>query len=160
MTDIVDAAMRVFDGIDELKDSVGEELGASPWYLIDQEAIDRFAAATEDRYFIHTDAARARTEAGLESTIGHGLLTLSLGPFLSRSLVEVRGVGSTLNYGYDKVRFTAPVPVDSRLRLAATLDAVDETDQGVKATFRQRFEIEGSDRPVCVADQVKFFWRA
>lgn len=150
--------MRVLDGIEELNAALGEELGVSDWFDIDQAAIDRFAAATGDHYFIHVDPARAKAEAGLDSTIAHGLFTLSLGPMFSYTILAVRGFGSTLNYGYDKVRFTGPVPVDSRVRMRMRLEAVESSERGVRVGCRQTFEIEGAEKPVCVADSVFFYW--
>ncbi|MBS1891082.1 MAG: MaoC family dehydratase [Actinobacteria bacterium] len=150
---------RVLNGLDEVYAAVGEEIGVSPWHHLDQGLIDRFAAVTGDEYFIHVDPERARSEAGLDSTIAHGLFTLSLGPMFSYSIMEVRGVGSALNYGYDKVRFTRPVPVDSKVRMRLRLTAVDETAEGVRLGCRQTFEVEGSEKPVCVADSVFFYWK-
>lgn len=150
---------RVIEGAAELRSLIGEEIGVSEWQLIDQAAIDRFAEATGDHYFIHVDPERARAEAGLASTIAHGLFTLSLGPMLTYEIVEVRGLGSALNYGYDKVRFTAPVPVDSRIRLRLALDEVEESARGVRVTYRQSFELEGAERPVCVSSWVFFYWK-
>jgi acyl dehydratase len=150
--------VTVIEGVEELRARVGEEIGVSEWILVDQEMIDSFAAATGDHYFIHVDPERARDEAGLESTIAHGLLTLSLGPQLVYSLFEVRGVGSALNSGYDKVRFLAPLPVESRIRLRITLNDVEETERGIRASFRQTFEAEGAGKPVCVADWLLFYW--
>lgn len=150
---------RVIEGAEELRSLVGEEIGVSEWLLIDQAAIDRFAEATGDHYFIHVDPDRARAEAGLPSTIAHGLFTLSLGPKLTYGIVEIRGVGSALNYGYDKVRFTAPVPVDSRLRMRLRLTEVEESARGIQVTYEQSFELEGSERPVCVSSWVFFYWK-
>lgn len=150
---------RVIEGTEELRSLVGEEIGTSAWQLIDQDAIDRFAEATGDHYFIHVDPDRARAQAGLPSTIAHGLFTLSLGPKLAYEIVEIRGVGSALNYGYDKVRFTASVPVDSRLRLRLRLTEVEESARGIRVTYEQSFELEGSERPVCVSSWVFFYWQ-
>jgi acyl dehydratase len=150
--------MRVLDGIDELNGALGEELGVSDWFEVDQPAIDRFAEATGDHYFIHVDPERARAEAGLDSTIAHGLLTLSLGPMFSYSIMEVRGFGSTLNYGYDKVRFTGPVPVGTRVRMRMRLESVENSEHGVRVGCRQTFEIDGIEKPVCIADSVFFYW--
>lgn len=152
--------MRVFEGLDELRAAVGEKLGVSDWFLVDQAAIDRFAEATNDHYFIHVDPERAVAEAGLEGTIAHGLLTLSLGPGMLYTILEVRGVGSSLNYGYDRVRFTAPVPVGSRVRMACTLLDLEDRGEGARATYRQEFEVEGVEKPVCIADQIGFYWHA
>ncbi len=150
--------MRTIEGLEELRGLLGEELGVSDWTLIDQEAIDNFARDTGDEYFIHVDPERAKTEAGLDSTIAHGLLTLSLGPKLSCEIFLLTGVGSTLNYGYDKVRFLAPVPVDSELRMRLELLSLDESDRGVRATMRQTFEIAGATKPACIAEAIFFYW--
>lgn len=150
---------RVIEGVEGLRALVGTELGVSGWHQLDQAAIDRFAEATGDHYFIHVDPERARREADLEGTIAHGLFTLSLGPMLTYEIVDVEGVGSTLNYGYDKVRFTAPVPVGSRVRMRLGIAAVEESDRGVRVTYRQSFEIDGAEKPACIADAVFFYWR-
>jgi acyl dehydratase len=151
--------VRTINGIEELRGLVGEEVGVSGWELIDQPAIDRFAEATGDHYFIHVDPDRAKSEAGLDSTIAHGLLTLSLGPKLSYEIFNVEGVGSALNYGYDKVRFLAPLPVGSRVRMRLAVASVEESEQGVRIGWRQSFEVEGASKPVCVADAIVFYWK-
>jgi acyl dehydratase len=149
---------KEIDGIEGLRALVGEEIGVSDWFLVDQAVIDQFATATGDDYFIHVDPERARADAGLDSTIAHGLLTLSLGPQFVYDLFEVTNVGSALNYGYEKVRFLAPVPVDSRLRMRIAVEEIEATDRGHRARFRQTFEIEGAEKPVCVADWLLFYW--
>jgi acyl dehydratase len=149
---------RVIDGIEGLRSLVGKEIGVSDWLAVDQAAIDRFATATGDEYFIHVDPQRARAEAGLDSTIAHGLLTLSLGPQFVYRIFEVRNVGSALNYGYEKVRFLGPVPVDSRLRMRIAVEEIEDTGRGHRVRFRQTFEVEGADKPVCVADWLLFYW--
>jgi acyl dehydratase len=150
---------RTIEGFEGLRGLVGEELGVSGWHLLDQVAIDRFAEATGDHYFIHVDPERARREGGLDSTIAHGLLTLSLGPMFTYEIIDVEGVGSALNYGYGKVRFTAPVPVGSSVRMRLRLGAVEETDRGVRVTYQQSFEIDGGQKPACIADSIFFYWR-
>jgi len=139
------------DGIDELKAKVGEEIGVSEWLTVTQEMVDRFAEATEDFQWIHVDPERAR-DTPFGGTIAHGLFTLSLGPRFSYSLFEVSGFAFGLNYGYGKVRFPAPVPVGSNLRMRATLQSVEDVPGGVQFTVLQTFEVEGSEKPVCVAE--------
>jgi acyl dehydratase len=143
--------MIVFEGIPDLVARVGEELGTSAPLLITQEAIDAFAETTGDRYWIHVDPARAAATP-FGSTIAHGLLTLSLGPRFGYELYEIRGVAMGVNYGYARVRFPAPLPVGSLLRMRATLSAVEEVPGGATVTIAQAFEREGGDKPVCVAD--------
>jgi acyl dehydratase len=143
--------MRVLDGIDDLRAANGERLGTSAWHAVTQEQIDGFADATGDHQWIHVD--RERAAAGpFGTTVAHGFLTLSLIPRFSDEIFTVRGVRLALNYGCDKVRFPAPVPVGSRLRDTAELVDVVETPRGVRLTVRHTIEIEGSERPACVAD--------
>ncbi len=145
--------MRTIDGLDELRALVGEELGVSGWYAVTQERVDAFAAATGDHQWIHVDPERAR-ETPFGGTIAHGLLTLSLGPGFVEELFAITGVAFALNYGYGRVRFPAPVPVGSNLRMRATLAAVEDVPGGVQMTVTQTFEIEGGEKPVCVAESL------
>jgi len=143
--------MLTIDGIDDLKTKVGEELGVSDWYEITQERIDAFAEASGDHQWIHVDPERAK-DTPFGGTIAHGLLTLSLGPQFGYSIFTVENVAFALNYGFGKVRFPAPVPVGSKLRMRATLTAVDDVSGGVQFTVTQTFEVEGGEKPVCVAE--------
>lgn len=145
--------MRTIEGIDGLRAAVGEELGVSEWRRLDQSQISAFADSTGDQYWIHTDPKRA-ADTPLGSTIAHGLLTLSLGPMFSYQIYEITGFAMYLNYGFGKVRFTAPVPVGSRVRMRATLDSINEVNGGINCTITQVFELEGSDRPACVAESL------
>jgi acyl dehydratase len=138
-------------GVEDLRARVGQELGVSAWHEVDQGEIDAFAKVTGDDYWIHVDPERARSTP-FGSTIGHGLLTLSLGPRFSYEIYEVSGVDFAVNYGYGRVRFPAPVPVGSRVRMRAELTAVDEVSGGVQVTVTQTFEREGAAKPVCVAE--------
>lgn len=145
--------MVTINGIDELKAQVGNEIGVSDWLIITQEMVDAFAEATEDFQWIHVDPERAKgTPFG--GTIAHGLYTLSLGPRFSYELFEVSGFTFGLNYGYGRVRFPAPVPVGSKLRMRATLQTVDDVPGGVQFTVLQTFEVEGGEKPVCVAESL------
>lgn len=146
--------MRTIEGVKGLRAAVGQELGVSDWHLVDQEQISAFAASTCDDYWIHTDPERAAAETPFGSTIAHGLLTLSLGPMFSYRIYAITGVPMYLNYGFGKIRFTAPVPVDSRVRMRATLDSIDEVPRGVTCTITQVFEREGTEKPVCVAESL------
>jgi len=146
-------AATVINGLEELKSKVGEELGVSDWVDVTQEAIDAFADATGDHQWIHVDPQRAK-DTPFGGTIAHGLYTLSLGPQLSYSLFEVQGVAFGLNYGYNKVRYPAPLPVGSKVRMRATLTAADDIPGGLQMTITQTFERDGGDKPVCVAESV------
>jgi acyl dehydratase len=145
--------MLTISGIDELKAKVGEELGVSEWHEVTQDAIDAFADATGDHQWIHVDPERA-AQTPWGSTIAHGLYTLSLGPQFTFAMFTIEGFAFGLNYGYNKVRFPAPLPVDSRVRMRATLSSVDDVPGGVQLTITQTFEREGGDKPVCVAESV------
>jgi acyl dehydratase len=146
-------AALVIDGGADLRARAGDELGVSDWYEVTQAAVDAFAACTEDFQWIHVDVDRAReSEAG--TTIAHGLLTLSLGPRFNHEIFRVEGFRQALNYGYEKVRFPAPVPVNSKLRMRAELVKVDDIAGGVQFTIKQTYEIEGGEKPVCVAESV------
>jgi len=143
--------MLTISGIDELKTKVGEELGVSDFYEVTQERIDAFAEASGDHQWIHVDPERA-SETPFGGTIAHGLFTLSLGPRFGYDMFTIENVAFALNYGFGRVRFPAPVPVGSRLRMRATLSAVDDVPGGVQFTVTQTFEIEGGEKPVCVAE--------
>jgi acyl dehydratase len=145
--------MLTLTGIDEIRAAVGTELGVSEWHEITQEAVDAFAAATQDFQWIHVDPERAKATP-FGGTIAHGLFTLSLGPMFSYAMFSLASIGFGLNYGYDKVRFPAPLPVGSRLRMRAALAAADEIPGGLQIKIVQTFEVEGSDKPVCVAESL------
>jgi acyl dehydratase len=152
------AAQRTVNGIDELKGLVGEELGVSDWFDVSQDVIQAFADATGDQQWIHVDVERAKRESPFGGPIAHGLLTLSLGPVLMFQVFEMTGVAGGINYGYGKVRFPAPVPSGSKLRMRASLTAAEDVAGGVQATITQTFEIDGGTKPVCVAEAlVRFF---
>jgi acyl dehydratase len=145
--------MLTITGPDELKSKIGEELGVSDWHEVTQERINAFAESTEDFQWIHVDPERAK-DTPFGGTIAHGLYTLSLGPKFSYSLFSLEGFAFGLNYGYDRVRFPAPVPVGSKVRMRATLTKVDDVPGGLQITITQTFEIEGGEKPVCVAESL------
>jgi len=145
--------MLTIDGIDDLRARVGHELGVSAWHDVTQAEIDAFAAATGDHQWIHVEPERA-AQTPFGGTIAHGLYTLSLGPRFAYELFSLEGFAFAVNYGYDRVRFPAPVPVSSRVRMRATLSAVDDVPGGAQITVTQTFEREGSDKPVCVAQSL------
>jgi acyl dehydratase len=142
---------RTINGIDELKALVGEELGTSDWLEVDQQRVNTFAEATGDHQWIHVDPERAK-DGPFKGTIAHGYLTMSLGPVLLPQVVTVTGFSMALNYGLNKLRFPSPVPVGSKLRLSAKLAAVDDVAGGVQTTYELTFEVDGSDKPACVAE--------
>jgi acyl dehydratase len=139
--------------ITELAGHVGKHLGPGDWHLIDQEQINRFADATGDHQWIHLDAERAKS-GPFGTTIAHGYLTLSLMPIFISQVLQVEGASMVVNYGLNRVRFPAPVPSGSRVRFGAELSAVAEVKGGVQVTLAGTFELEGSDKPACVAEIV------
>lgn len=145
------AAPCVVDGVAEaLALPIGEVLGHSSWREITQEQVDLFAEATGDHQWIHVDVERART-GPFGTTVAHGYLTLSLVPLLLPEIIELRGFSMGVNYGCDRVRFPAPVPVGSRLRASLVADQVTEVAGGVELAFTISFEIEAGTKPACVA---------
>lgn len=144
---------KVYDGIAAFEAHVGEHLGYSAWRRVTQQEINLFAEATGDHQWIHVDPAKA-ADGPYGKTIAHGYLTLSLVPILVQQIYRVTGLSMQVNYGSDKLRFPAPVPVDSRIRAGAELLRVDRTDRGGRATVRVTVEVEGSDRPACVVDTI------
>ncbi|WP_423456718.1 MaoC family dehydratase [Ottowia sp. VDI28] len=130
---------------------VGQRLGSSDWFTIEQRHIDGFAEVTGDDFWIHVDTERAAREMPQGKTIAHGLFVLALVPRLQREIFRVERRGKGLNYGSDRVRYTAPVPVGSRVRLHQTLQAAERLGQGTRITTLCEFEIEGQQRPAVVA---------
>jgi acyl dehydratase len=145
-----------FDHPKALLEHVGQELGTSDWLVIDQKRINGFADDTEDHQWIHVDVERAKTSP-FGSTIAHGYLTLSMAPAILQQVVQVENVTAALNYGLNKVRFPAPVPVDSRIRGTVTLAGASERGASVEAVFGITIEIEGGSRPACVAEMVVLY---
>jgi acyl dehydratase len=151
------AEPRVFASLDELRSAVGTQLGASDWLEIDQKRIDLFADATGDHQWIHVDPEKAAA-GPFGTTIAHGYLTLSLLPAFVPQLLRVDGVKMGINYGSDKVRFPAPVPVGSRLRATAVISDVTEVPGGAQLALTVTIEREGGDKPVCVAQSLSRFY--
>jgi acyl dehydratase len=148
------AAVTV-EGVEGLRDLVDKEIGPSDWVEVSQEDIDRFAQISGDDQWIHVDRARAERESPFGTTIAHGNLTLSMIDGLRRQLIEQRGFAMGVNYGWNKVRFPAPVPAGSRLRATARVLSVDDLGHGWwHVVTRFVVEREGGDKPVCVADSV------
>ncbi len=145
--------MLTITGLDELRAKVGEELGVSDWHEVTQEAIDAFADVTGDHQWIHTDPARA-TQTPFGGTIAHGYYTLSLHPMFAQQLLRFEGFAFAVNYGLDRVRFPAPLPVGNRVRMRISLMAVDDVLGGAQITMKLTFEGEGALKPVCVAESL------
>ncbi|WP_406482489.1 MaoC family dehydratase [Streptomyces platensis] len=144
-------------GIDELKKLSGSVLGTSDWIDITQDRVNGFADATGDHQWIHVDVERAR-QGPFGGPIAHGYLTLALFIPLFTDLLDVEGVTTKVNYGLNKVRFPAPVPVGSRLRLTAVLASVDDISGGVQMTVDGTMEIEGGSKPAAVLQSVTRFY--
>lgn len=145
--------MRVFNGIEEIRAAAGEHLGYSEYQPVTQADIDAFAALTGDDQWIHTDPARAK-DGPFGTTIAHGLLTLSLGPRHAKEIYRIDGLKMSVNYGYDKIRFPSPVPVDSKIRLGAVLSSVTDVKGGVQIAITFTWEVEGRPKPACVAEML------
>jgi acyl dehydratase len=144
------SAIKV-SSVAELEALVGTELGPTEWKTVHQTRIDTFAEVTEDRQWIHVDTERAAA-GPFRGTIGHGLLTLSLGPAMAEELIVFEGFPHTLNYGFGKVRFPAPTPVDSWVRMRLVISSVEPVAGGVQLTMTEIFEREGGEKPICVAE--------
>ena len=146
--------MITVNGLDEIKALAGRDLGASEWLEVTQERINTFADATGDHQWIHVDPERAAA-GPFGKTIAHGYMTLALLPRLQHQMYTVNGIKLAINYGLNKVRFPAPVPVGSRVRAKSSLVNVEDLGDGaVQATVSTTVEVEGSDKPACVAESV------
>ncbi len=139
--------------LEDLGPLVGTDLGSSSWIQITQEMVNEFARATGDEQWIHVDPVRA-AEGPFGTTIAHGFMTLSLIAPMFTEILQIRKVSRTVNYGLNKVRFTAPVPVGSRVRAVTTLASVDAVTGGAQLTVDAVFEREGADKPVVIAQHV------
>lgn len=146
-------SVRTFHGAEALVAAVGTTVGSSPWLRVEQDRIDRFAEATGDRQWIHLDAERA-AGGPFGATIAHGYLTLSLLPRLAADVVAVDGVAMAVNYGLNRVRFVTPVRVGSRVRDTVELAAARPVGEALELVWRHTIELEGADRPACVAETV------
>jgi acyl dehydratase len=145
--------MPDFKSADELKAAIGKPLGESDWLVIDQQRIDQFADSTGDHQWIHVDPERAK-DGPFGTTIAHGYLTLSITNMFLPQLVTVSTAKLGINYGANKVRFPAPVPVNSRIRVRGEILEVDDVPGGVQMIVRLTVDVEGGDKPACVVDSV------
>ncbi|MGW0819230.1 MaoC family dehydratase [Streptomyces viridiviolaceus] len=147
-------ALRTATGLDEIKALAGADLGRTDWQEITQERVNTFADATGDHQWIHTDPERAAT-GPFGGTIAHGYLTLSLIIPLFNQLLAIEGTSMSINYGLDKVRFPHPVRVGAKIRLHGTVDSVEDVrGNGVEMRIAFTVEIEGADKPACVAQAI------
>lgn len=142
----------------ELPGLVGQEIGVSDWLEITQDRVNRFADATGDHQWIHVDIERATKELG--NPIAHGYLVVSLLPFLAKNIVQYQGVSRGINYGSNKVRFTSMVPVGCKVRLRMTLKHVEQRAGAYQLLNDCQIEIEGQERPACVAETVSLLYPA
>jgi acyl dehydratase len=145
--------MRSFEDVPAFCAAVGEHLGDSPWFTVDQRRIDLFADATDDHQWIHVDPERAAA-GPFGTTIAHGFLTMSLVPVLMAQVFEVRNVALFVNYGSNKVRFLRPVPVDSQVRAGVTLASIEVIELGIRATCQVDVRLSDGGKPACVAEMI------
>lgn len=143
---------KIFSDIQSIKDAIGQEVSVSEWFDITQERINAFADATGDHQWIHIDPIRAKTESPFKKTIAHGYFTLSLIAKFSGECIGNNNTKMAINYGANKVRFVSPVTVDSKIRAHFKLDTVEEIEGGVQVQWLITIEIQGHQKPACVAE--------
>src|ERR1700680_3625646 len=152
--------MRIFSDFNEIKSAVGTEIGTSDWIEVSQDRINLFAEATCDEQWIHVDQERAKQELPGGTTIAHGLLSLALAPLFIRSVIGLKGLRNTLNYGADRIRYLSPVPAGSRIRGRISIaGAGGVPPDGLRVNYRMGIEIEGGQRPACVAELIALHYR-
>jgi acyl dehydratase len=152
--------MRILSDFSEFKAAVGTEIGVSEWVEITQDRINLFAEATCDEQWIHIDQERARQELPGGKTIAHGLLSLSLAPMFIRSVMGLKGLRNTLNYGADRIRYLSPVPAGSRIRGRISIaEAEDVPPHGLRVNYHMVIETDGGQRPACVAELIALHFR-
>jgi acyl dehydratase len=144
--------MRKVHSVAELRELIGQTLAPTGWIEITQQRIDQFAQATGDHQWIHVDAERCRKESPFRTTVAHGFLTLSLLPVMLAEAVTIDAFKMTVNYGVNKVRFPAPVPVGSRVRGVIALETMEDVPGGVQLTWHVTMELDGADKPACAAE--------
>src|SRR3954467_8526746 len=153
--------MRIFSNFDEIKSAVGSDIGTSDWIEITQDRINRFAEATCDEQWIHVDQERARKEMPGGTTIAHGMLSLALAPLFIRSVMGLKGLRNTLNYGADRIRYLQPGPAGSKLRGRVTVaETEDVPPEGLRVNYHLVIEIEGGKKPACVAELMSVYYRS
>ncbi|MBI5550766.1 MAG: MaoC family dehydratase [Desulfobacterales bacterium] len=142
----------VFDSLDALRAKIGQEVAVGDWITVTQEQINLFANATGDHQWIHLDTQRAAAESPYGTTIAHGFLTLSLLPRLMADAVQLPKAKMSVNYGLNRVRFAAPVPAGKRVRARITLLGIEEVKGGVQMNWKTQIEVEGNEKPACIAE--------
>ena len=151
---------RIIEGIEELRTLIGQEVGTSDWFEVNQSRINDFADATEDHQWIHIDVERAKTDTPFHSTIAHGFLTLSLLPHLGAQTFRVEGdFKMGINYGLNRLRFVSPVPAGSRLRARFALQSVENVEGGNQITWSVTVETQGGQKPALVAEWLVRYYR-
>ncbi len=150
--------MHVIQSIDEAKELVDKEIGLSDWVNINQKQIDQFAKATSDFQWIHVDTERAKREMPGGKTIAHGYLIISLIPSLTDNFIHIENLARAVNFGLNKVRFYAPIPVDSRLRCRAIVKQVRQRGDALVLTSEVRIELDGQKKPACVAEIISMYF--
>jgi acyl dehydratase len=145
--------VRILNGAADVRAAVGTRLGESDPFVVTQADVDSFAELTGDDQWIHVDVERA-ARGPFGGTIAHGLLTLSLGPRMARSLYRIDGMAMGVNYGYNKIRFPAPVPVGSKVRMSATLTSVEDVPGAILVGITFAWTVEGAAKPACVAEML------
>jgi len=146
--------MRTVHGLEELKSLIGQELGVSDWHIVTQQEINLFADATHDHQWIHVDPERCARESPFGGPIAHGYYTLSLAPHLLEQVLRVEGIRMGVNYGLNKMRLPSPVPVGAKVRLRAAMNGYESFAGGASATIGLTFEVEGQQKPCCVAEAI------
>ena len=152
---------RIFDSPDSLKEFVGQEIAVTGWFTVTQERIQQFADATLDHQWIHVDVERARRESPFRAPIAHGFLTLSLLPHFMHEALQIRqGVRMGVNYGLNRVRFVSPVRAGSNIRARIALQSIqDVSPNAVEVIFNVTVEVEGGEKPCCVAEWIARYYR-
>ena len=146
--------MVIINGLNEIEKYLGKEIGVSSWHTVTQDQINKFAEATGDFQWIHTDVERCSKESPYKTTIAHGYLTLSMAPHFMDQIFKVENVSMGINYGLNKVRFSSHVPVNSKLRLRVKLTDFFKKEYTARMTLKLTFEIEGQEKAVCVAESL------
>jgi acyl dehydratase len=150
----------VVENLDALKDLIGREFAITEWFEVTQQRIQQFAEATEDRQWIHLDSDRAQKDSPYGTTIAHGFLTLSLLSHFSKQALQIRdGVGMIINYGLNRVRFSAPVPAGSNVRARFTLQSLKDVGNSSEAVFSVVIEVQNQSKPACLAEWVIRIYR-
>jgi acyl dehydratase len=151
---------RILDSSEALKDFIGKEIAVTDWFNVTQERIQQFADATLDHQWIHVDVERARRESPFKAPIAHGFLTLSLLPHFMHQALEIKqGIRLGVNYGLNRVRFVSPVRAESNIRARIVLQSLKDVPNGMEAVFNATVEVEGGEKPCCVAEWVVRYYR-